>query len=45
MNADAPLYKKVVAELPMGESAADYITSVDIAAVNSDGVYCGPGCC
>lgn len=45
MNADDPLYKKVVAELPEGESAADYITSVDIAAVNPDGVCCGPGCC
>lgn len=45
MNADDPLYKKVVAEFPEGESAADYITSVDIAAVNPDGVCCGPGCC
>ncbi|MBO6739858.1 MAG: arsenite methyltransferase [Phycisphaerales bacterium] len=45
MNADDPLYKKVVAELPEGESAADYITSVDIAAVNPDGACCGTGCC
>lgn len=45
MNADDPLYKKVVAELPSGESVADYITSVDIAAVNPDGACCGTGCC
>lgn len=45
MNADDPLYAKVVAELPEGESAADYITSVDIAAVNPDSVCCGTGCC
>ncbi len=45
MNAVDPLYKKVVAELPEGESAADYITSVDIAAVNPDGACCGTGCC
>jgi ubiquinone/menaquinone biosynthesis C-methylase UbiE len=45
MNAGDPLYAKVVAELPEGESAADYITSVDIAAVNPDGTCCGMGCC
>lgn len=45
MNAGDPLYAKVVAELPEGESAADYITSVDIAAVNPDGTCCGTGCC
>jgi ubiquinone/menaquinone biosynthesis C-methylase UbiE len=45
MNAGDPLYAKVVAELPKGESAADYITSVDIAAVNPDGTCCGTGCC
>lgn len=45
MNADDPLYKKVVAELPEGESAADYITSVDIVAVNPDAKCCGEGCC
>tara|TARA_E500000318_G_scaffold5598_2_gene5704 strand:+ start:4561 stop:5442 length:882 start_codon:yes stop_codon:yes gene_type:complete len=45
MNADDPLYNKVVAELPSGESVADYITSVDIAAVNPDGACCGTGCC
>ncbi len=45
INADDPLYKKVVAELPSGESVADYITSVDIAAVNPDGACCGTGCC
>lgn len=45
MNAGDPLYAKVVAELPEGESAADYITSVDIAAVNPDGTCCGAGCC
>ena len=45
MNADDPLYKKVAAELPAGESATDYITSVDIAAVNPDASCCGSGCC
>ena len=45
MNADDPLYAKVAAELPEGESAADFITSVDIAAVNPDGCGCSDGCC
>jgi arsenite methyltransferase len=45
MNADDPLYQKVAAELPEGESVADFITSVDIAAVNPDGCGCPDGCC
>lgn len=45
MGAGDPLYQKVVAELPEGKSAADYITSVDISATKPDGCGCSDGCC
>ncbi|MFG0299792.1 MAG: arsenite methyltransferase [Phycisphaerales bacterium JB047] len=45
MNADDPLYQKVAAELPAGKSASDFITSVDIAAVNPASACCGDDCC
>lgn len=44
MAANDPLYTKVSALLPDGESAADVITSLDIIARKPDGC-CDSGCC
>ena len=44
-NAGDPLYAKVSALLPAGQSAADVITSLDIVAEKPDGCGCADGCC
>ncbi len=44
-QANDPLYTKVSALLPDGQSAADVITSLDIQAELSSGECCGPSCC
>lgn len=43
--AKDPLYAKVTEILHDGETAADYITSVDIQATKPDGCGCSDGCC
>jgi arsenite methyltransferase len=40
-----PLYASIVAKLPRGARASDYITSLDIAARKPGGACCGPECC
>lgn len=40
-----PLYQRVLGMLPEGESAADFITSVDISATKPGGACCGSECC
>jgi arsenite methyltransferase len=40
-----PLYNKVSALLPDVQSAADFITSLDIQASKPDGCGCSDGCC
>lgn len=40
-----PLYKNIVAKLPPGSKASDYITSLDIAAIKPLAACCGSGCC
>lgn len=42
-DANDPLYAKVTAMLPEGESAADFITSLDIVARKPDGEACCSG--
>lgn len=42
---DDPLYREVRSALPAGHGVADYITSMDIAAVKSGSTCCGTGCC
>ncbi|MCK6487742.1 MAG: arsenite methyltransferase [Planctomycetes bacterium] len=41
---DDPLYREVAAALPAGSGPADYITSMDIAAMRAK-ACCAPGCC
>jgi SAM-dependent methyltransferase len=41
---DDPLYREVAAALPAGSDPADYITSMDIAALRAQ-ACCAPGCC
>jgi arsenite methyltransferase len=41
---DDPLYREVAAALPAGSGPADYITSMDIAALRAK-ACCAPGCC
>ena len=40
-----PLYRNIVAKLPPGSKASDYITSLDIAATKPRASCCGPNCC
>ncbi len=40
-----PLYAGIVAKLPAGAKASDYITSLDIAATKPAAGCCGPSCC
>jgi SAM-dependent methyltransferase len=40
-----PLYKEIVAKLPLGSKASDYITSLDIAATKPRAECCGSSCC
>jgi len=47
-NFQDPLYAKIVAGLPAGSKASDYITSLDIAGRKhkaGEGSCCGPDCC
>ncbi len=44
-NGQDPLYRKIAAALPAGETIADYVTSVDVIARSGRGMCCGTGCC
>jgi len=40
-----PLYARIVAGLPAGSKASDYITSLDISGRKPQASCCGPSCC
>jgi arsenite methyltransferase len=40
-----PLYKEVVANLPLGTKASDYVTSLEVQARKPGATCCGSDCC
>lgn len=44
VNADDPLYAKVLAKLPTGTTAADFVTSLEVTAGKA-AACCADGCC